>query len=138
MNPAELPNNVLRRMSPVARKALNLQTSEEASAKFVARNERELQTQIGNLLRLRKIWFTQSRCDRKTSNVIGTPDFLFACHGQAVALEVKFEKGKLSPEQETTHAKMRANGWDVYIVRSVAEVKELLDNVYATTREGVA
>lgn len=122
-----IPENIRRLMPPETRKELNAPTIAEAQAKTDAKLERELQKQIANYLRQRDIWFAWQRMDRKATGTKGQPDFLCVINGYPVALEVKTLRGKLSPDQEHCHAAMRASGWLVYVVRSVAEVKELVE-----------
>lgn len=130
MKLAALTDNLRRRMTPEARRALGKHgmTAEDAAAAFDVRSERDLQKQIANLLRLRGIWFSWARMDRATTNMLGTPDFLFARAGQACAMEVKFGKGKLRVEQERAVLEMERNGWCVAVVRSVEEAREFLNN----------
>jgi hypothetical protein len=118
----------------------------EADAIAASRSEKALQRQIENYLRLRGIEAIRSRMDRKTSNNVGCPDFLFAVttHRQwiehdgdwghlvaAVALEVKLPGKKLDPEQEKMQAAMtkRPNAWTHRVVNSVEEVKAFLDGL---------
>ncbi len=127
MKATELPDTMLKMMSAKDRDALGVQTAEEAMAKFVARNERELQVCIGNLLRLRGIWFYCARTDKRTTTAKGCPDFLFAANCHPIAWEVKHGKGKLSADQERTRDAMIKNGWEWHLVTSVQQAKELLD-----------
>lgn len=129
MTPSSIPENILRRMSVKDRKELGVQTAEEAQATFIARNERELQNQISQFLRMKGIWFYNARMDRATTAAKGVPDYLLAWGYQPVAMEVKFGNGKLSTEQMATHNAMLKNGWRVYIVRSVEDVKIILDSL---------
>lgn len=129
LTPASLPDNLIRRMNPKARKELGVMSLEEANERYIAKNERELQNQIANLLRLRSIWYCQSRCDKPTRTAVGAPDFLFCLSGIPMAFEVKFEKGKLTDDQIRTHAQMAQNGWRVHVVRTVSEAKSILDSI---------
>jgi hypothetical protein len=43
-----------------------------------------------------------------------------------VALEVKVGRGEVSEEQWRCHEEMRMNGWEVYVVRGLGEVREVL------------
>jgi hypothetical protein len=122
-----LPDNILTKMSAADRRKLGVQTSEEAQAAFVAKNEKQLQNAIASLLNLRGIWFCRSRMDRATTQQKGVPDFLLAAGYRPVALEVKFGKGQLSVEQMTTHNAMLRNGWRVHVVRELSEAREILD-----------
>jgi len=46
-----------------------------------------------------------------------------------VFLEVKSAKGKLTEKQEALHAELKEDGHHVYVVRSVDEVKEILNEL---------
>lgn len=129
MKSSELPNHILQKMSPKDRKDLGLLTSEEAIAKFEAKSERDLHKQISNFLSLRGIWFVHSRTDRPTTQSKGVPDYIFVASYIPVGMEVKFGKGKLTPEQTSTLNAMTSNGWRTYTVRSVPELKEILDGL---------
>ncbi len=128
-----LPDNILNRMRTEDRKKLGVQTGEEAMAKFVAKSERELQDKIAALLDIRGIAFMRQRMDKRTTGTLGWPDFTFHVwhHNerikQAIAFEAKHESAGLDPDQKKCIKKMLANGWAVYLVRSVQEAKEFLD-----------
>jgi hypothetical protein len=64
--------------------------------------------------------------DRKTSNQVGTPDFLFALLGKPVAVECKSEGGKLTSEQALTLHKMGVDGWQCFVVRSFNEFQAII------------
>lgn len=49
----------------------------------------------------------------------GVPDcLLFAGEGKTVSIELKYKKGRISPEQQTFHEKLKFLGHPVYIVKS--------------------
>lgn len=128
LDPKALPQRIIDLMEKPERKDLGVKTSGEIAEKIEAENERELQNQCANLLRLRSIWFFQSRMDRRTTNPVGTPDFLFAIHGVPIAVECKTDSGKLRDEQEDTMSHMTQNGWRCVVIRSVQEMKVVLDS----------
>lgn len=106
-------------------------TSAEATEAFEVRSERELQNLIWNyLLGLGVQPFCQ-RMDKRTRGQLGQPDFLFAFRGMAVAFEAKIRTGALSDDQEQMIEKMQdnTNGWLVYVVRSMDEVKEVINQL---------
>lgn len=53
------------------------------------------------------------------TNVIGWPDLTLVCTRQEriIFVELKSEKGVVSPEQSEVHAKLRAAGQEVYVLR---------------------
>jgi len=124
MKTSQVTEAILSRMSKAERaKMPGVQTAEEAQAKFAARSERELQNQIAQYLRLKGIWFFQARMDKPTSGQVGTPDFLM----NGYALEVKFEKGKLSDEQIECHDRMRKSGWLVSTVNTFEDARNAIE-----------
>ena len=57
----------------------------------------------------------------------GLPDLVVIYLGCTVWFEVKNEKGKVTALQAATHQRMADAGGDVYVVRSVDEVRGVLD-----------
>ncbi len=129
MKLSNITDSMLKLMRATDRKALRLQTSDEAMNAFVARSEKELQVQIANLLNQRGIWHYCARMDRKTTAAKGTPDFLACCRGVPIAWEVKFDGGKLSPEQEWTRDKMISNGWEWRLITNLGAARAHLDSI---------
>ena len=124
-----IPANLLRCMSPADQRACSPtgRTPEETRAKAVAKDERELQRMIANWLRLQGLWFTQSRMDRRTSNTVGTPDFIFPYCGCAIYWEVKCPwPAKLRPEQEAARDAILKQGGEWRLVTSLDEAREHL------------
>lgn len=125
-----LPENILRRMSPEDRKTLGKagQTAAEAGAVADKRAERILQREIAQYLNLRGIAYGWARTDKRSTYTESWPDFTCAVNGTPVAFEVKNATGKPTAEQEKCHEAMRGNGWQVFVVRSLAEVKAVVDD----------
>jgi hypothetical protein len=126
-----IPEKVRKLMDAETRKDLGKagMTQPEADAKFVARREKEIQENIAALLRQRGIWFSRQRMDRKSTAPVGTPDFIFAVHGRACAVEVKTPEGVLSDEQRCTGFHMIQDGWVYKIAHSEAEFLEFLNTI---------
>lgn len=110
-------------------------TIEEATAKEDLRLERELQSQISQFLSLRSITFINPPFGKKSQLPVGFPDFSFVWSGmpgqhvRPICIEAKGPVTKVTKEQYAMHERLRSEGWEVYIVRSVAEVKSILDNL---------
>ena len=71
-------------------------------------------------------------CWKEHGGIYGTsglPDIICCVTGRFVAFEVKTESGKLSKLQELTIAKITAAGGRAYVVRSAAEVKQIMENI---------
>ena len=86
------------------------------------KTEKILQTQIEGYLAHHGITCIRSRMDKATSNQLGTPDFLLAVDGQAVAYEAKLPHKKLTPEQEKMRAHLEENGWHYRVIHHLDEV----------------
>jgi hypothetical protein len=121
-----LPTNILSRMSPADQRACSPtgRTPAETRAAAVAKDERELQRQIGSYLRLLGIWHVQSRTDRRTSNTLGTPDFLLAYKGRFVAWEAKCPwSTSLRPEQAAAKVAIEKQGGEWRLITMLAEAQ---------------
>ncbi len=146
-----IPEAWLKLMSKEDRKAIGQMSAEEAFQAFTARSERQLQSQIVNLLRLKGIEVLWHRTDKKSAATIGWPDLTFCVYELApqqvgtpdgtreskilrawqifaCAWEIKMPDGELSKEQEKMYIRLgtRPNGWIYRVIRSVDEaLKEL-------------
>lgn len=58
------------------------------------------------------------------------PDRLFIKNGRVVFIEFKTEKGRLTPGQEREKRRLEAHGAEVYVCRTVNEVKLILEESY--------
>jgi hypothetical protein len=128
MNPKLLSDRQISMVSERERKSLGLQTFEERMKKIVAKNERELQRQIVDYLRLRDIVVIWHRTDKRSTATVGTPDILFAVKSYGIPLacayEVKFGAGTLTREQNDMFSRMQThpNAWRIRIIRTFIEV----------------
>jgi hypothetical protein len=86
--------------------------------------ERKIQALCEGYLRQRDIWGLH--LSPRAREKIGCPDLLFSVRGVPVAVEIKTEHGKVTPDQARTHDDMRRNGWQVHVVRSVGEFVEVV------------
>jgi hypothetical protein len=57
----------------------------------------------------------------------GVPDVLALKRNRAIFFEVKSLKGRLSKEQKEVHARLFKEGFEVYVVRSVQDVCNIVD-----------
>lgn len=134
-----LHQNILRLMRPEDRARLGTAglTAEEAEAACVARNESDLQVLIKTMLNRYGIYVVRSRMDKRTTTAKGTPDLLFNLPGVgAIAWEVKMPGKHPTPEQYEAMEQMRANGWQVAVIRSYDEALKLYKEL--TTPRGTA
>jgi hypothetical protein len=119
-----LPTNITRCMSESDQRAVMGATVNEAREKAIAKDERELQRDIANYLRLHGLWFTQSRMDRRASNTVGTPDFLLAYKGRFVAWECKVAWAtKLRREQAEARDRITAQGGAWKLITTIADAQ---------------
>jgi hypothetical protein len=130
-DPRLIPDRLVRMLPPEERKRLgrHCMTQEERQEKIDAKSEKVFQDQIASLLRHREIFFGQQRMDRRSNIVIGYPDFWFCYRGVPIALEAKVGSNQQTPEQIEAQRKMTENGWNYYVVRSLTEVKEILERI---------
>lgn len=129
-----IPENIRKLMAPTDRAAIGkaATTNADAQAKQDGKLEKQLQENIAALLRLRNIWFTRQRMDKRTTGVLGQPDFIFAINGKACAFEVKLPGNRPTAEQVGCHTAMCANGWFVRIVYSEHEALDELQQLAKT------
>jgi hypothetical protein len=60
---------------------------------------------------------------------VGSPDLIGSVAGKSLYLEVKQSKGVISADQKLWHAAAEARGTHVYIVRSVGDAKDAVEEV---------
>lgn len=121
MNPAELPDNIISKMSAADRKRLKLKTSEEVLEEQNAREELEHQEKLCEYLNLKEIPYWHSRTDRKTTTKKGTPDFCIVYKGAALIIECKGPRGKLTESQRQFIDRLQNAQTYVHITRSSNE-----------------
>lgn len=113
--------NIARLLTPEQRKAERVMTVSEAREKAAVRDEKELQGQIANYLRLHGIWFDQDATHKRRTGSLGTPDFIFPYNGRFIAWEVKTPwAAKLRPEQEDAREAIIAQGGQWRLVTSLS------------------
>ena len=129
MNIAELNPSVIKCMKPEDRKALHLKTPEETCAAMVVKNEKQLQNQCENYLRLHGIEFLH--LSFRAREKCGMPDISFANpndNGRFYGIELKSVFGKVSEDQKRVMANLEKNGAHVAVVRSLEEFIGVVNN----------
>jgi hypothetical protein len=125
-----LPDKILRLLSPADRRSLGVAglTADEALDAARIKSERDLQNLIESYFNLRGVVAIRSRMDKATRTKKGTPDFMLALRGHAIALEAKLPGEELREEQADMKRKMtdEINGWEWVTVNSLDAVKSLL------------
>lgn len=128
-----LSQSFLKCLDPDERKRLGKAglLASEAQARYDAKSEKRVHTQIENWMRLNDIFYVHSRTDRKTTNKVGLPDFLFAWpfagEIRPVAVEVKVNGNKLSTEQANVRQQMIRNWWKYFLVSSLGDMIEQIN-----------
>lgn len=106
-------------------------TMAEINDKQRARDERQLQDRIKSLLAQRNIIAGYSRMDRKTTYVVGWPDFVFPLLGRFVALEVKLPGEIPDPDQLVILLALIKQGAFVRVIHSERETVDALNELIA-------
>jgi hypothetical protein len=116
-------------MDPKARASLGSvgRLPEEALDLSCAKVEKELKNQICSMFLRSNIWFRRSRMDKPTTDQKGTPDFIFAIGGRALAFECKVEGRKLSDDQRVVRAAMEKDGWCYWIITSYMQALDVVN-----------
>jgi len=79
--------------------------------------ERDLHDAIEADLKLRRFYYVHSRTDKRTTNQLGTPDFIIGCSdGIVIWMEVKKKGAKLSKEQSIARHCLLALGHHYFTV----------------------
>lgn len=140
-----IPENILKCMSPEARRKYGQRTAAEVMASGEATSEKQLQRSIVGLLRLKGIEVNVSAMHKRTTHRVGWPDLTFSVWVDGLLMgvlpgtripmaclwEVKMPQCELSPEQEDMKEKLDdgPNAWRHRVIRSVdqalAELKEM-------------
>ncbi len=61
----------------------------------------------------------------------GIPDIIGITYGIPFGIEVKAEKGRVSPEQQQMHVHMKGLDWDVRVCRSVEDARAFMASLQA-------
>jgi hypothetical protein len=129
-NPKLFPPKVLRLIPAEQRRAFGLAglTTEEALDAARIKSERDLQNVMESYFNLRGVVASRSRMDKKTRTKKGTPDFLLALHGRAIAIEAKLPGEELTEDQAKMKERMTAppNEWEWVTAYSLDDVKAVL------------
>lgn len=67
--------------------------------------------------------------------VAGVPDFLLFFRGKTYFIELKTTTGKLTKIQQEYHEKLRAQGFEVYVVKKFEEFVKLLNEIFYERHE---
>jgi hypothetical protein len=128
-----LNDAILRRMDPKDRAALGKagRTFAECEEKRQFDAEKDLQSEIRQDLNRREIEYINPDMRKRSALPVGWPDFTFVYLGIPLALEAKVQGRKPRPNQAEMHVKLRRNGWQVFVVESLADVLTILRDIDA-------
>lgn len=122
----ELPPNILARMTDEQKMQFGLIATGEQGGGVPDGEEEGLQAEIRVWLMSNNIEFINPSMFKKSALPPGWPDFTFVHACKPFGIECKTAKGEVSKDQALRHVGMRANGWNVHVVRSFAEFLEVL------------
>jgi len=80
--------------------------------------ERRIQAYV-----LRELREAGAVCTKVESNVLGWPDLLVVYKGRTILVELKRPEGVLSEDQERVHARIRSEGGEVFVWRSLQQCR---------------
>lgn len=127
-NPHELPEHMIRCMSPEVRRSLGIATIQEAQQAHDCRVEKDLLRLCQQELSRRGVLVVHHLSHRAREHA-GYPDLTFALNGTPCACELKTARGIVSAAQEACHDAMMMDGWQVRVCRSFDEFREWLDGI---------
>jgi hypothetical protein len=108
-------------MSVADRKAVGQLTMEEASKRFVDRNERVQHQLLCGWLDMNGFVYIHANPVKKSTIQVGAPDFIVFYAGKSVFLELKGPEGKLSQDQIDFIHRLVKVGFYTHIPRSASE-----------------
>lgn len=129
MKPQLIPDNLVRLMDKKDRDQLGAVTNEEREVIQTAKAEKELQREIRQYLNLLEIEHICPPMNKRSMLPSGWPDLTLCYKGTPICFEVKVGKNTPRPEQTDMHYRLRVNGWQVYVIRKLLEVKEILKGI---------
>jgi hypothetical protein len=108
----------MRRCMPASeRKAMGIQTVQEAQESYDDRAEKDLMRLCKQDLSRRGVRVVHHLSHRAREHA-GYPDLTFVLRGVPMACELKTKRGVVSAEQEATLAAMRLDGWRAIVCRT--------------------
>ena len=127
ISPHEIPEAMRRCMPAAERKAMGIQTVQEAQQAYDDRAEKDLLRLCQQELSRRGVRVVHHMSHRAREHA-GYPDLTFVLRGVPMACELKTKRGVVSADQEATLAAMRLDRWRVSVCRSFEEFRVWLDD----------
>ena len=126
-SPHDIPEAMRRCMPASERKAMGIQTVQEAQEAYDGRAEKDLLRICQQELSRRGVRVVHHLSHRAREHA-GYPDMTFVLRGVPMACELKTKRGVVSAEQEATLAAMRLDGWHTMVCRSFDHFRRWLDS----------
>jgi hypothetical protein len=132
LDPITLPQHMVDKIDPRDRPKgdKRFETTAETIQKFIRGEELREQRIYLAWLQFRQLTFDYSRSDRKTTGILGVPDFRVWHGPYYLLLEFKAKDGRVSEVQEEWHDQARKNGITVYIVHTAAVAIEMTKRAF--------
>lgn len=127
-NPHELPEHMIRCMSPEVRRSLGIATVQEAQQAHDCRAEKDLLRLCQQELSRRGVLEVIHLSHRAREHP-GLPDLVFSMNGTPCACELKTKRGIVSSVQKECQDRMEMDQWQVRVCRSFDEFREWLDGI---------
>ena len=123
MTPEQVHQYQARR---AATKAFRIPPSAASVAEDLA--EKDLQESFSQYLRMRQIPFFRQMMHKRSTAIVGTPDFIVCLppEGRFVAIECKVGRNDLTDEQKRVRDQIISAGAPYYVVRTLAEAIEAI------------
>lgn len=116
-SPHDIPETMRRCMPANERKALGIQTVQEAQQAYDDQAEKDLLRLCKQELSRRGVRVVHHLSHRAREHA-GYPDLTFVIQGVPMACELKTRRGVVSAEQEAALAAMRLDGWRTMVCRT--------------------
>ena len=127
ISPHEIPEAMRRCMPAAERKAMGIQTVQDAREAYDDRAEKDLLRLCQQELSRRGVRVVHHLSHRAREHA-GYPDLTFVLKGVPMAVELKTKHGVVSGDQEATLAAMRLDGWRVRVCRTFEGFRAWLDD----------
>lgn len=121
---SKMPDAIAGRLTPEERAWQEMQLS-----KKVVSLEADLQFMCEEILRMRGHWYLHLTDPSTRYNNPGVPDLIICACGKFLAVELKSQTGTVSGAQHAQMAKIKDNGGEAFVCRSVERFIEILDGL---------
>ena len=130
-----LPENILAKIAPADLAELQGQshggpnkcymTRKQCEEGYVKKAERKIHSEFAKWLTFNQLCYVHANPTRKSSILIGWPDFTIVHQGRVLFCEFKVDGGRLSDQQKQVIGELSADGCQVYICTAELEAISL-------------